>query len=532
MTNISRVDQKKRNLLIEPGWGTLRVCFAALAFSAAAVAQTPTVTAVYNSDSYSTTLCPGLIAVVIGTNFGTDGSKVTVTVGGKPAYVYANDLSATAMAVEIPFELSPGPSTLTVTVAGAPSSPFNVTLAAVSPAFAVPNSAATGLALAYDAKTTALITYAAPANPGQTLTAYAIGLGVTTPATPTGASVPSNLVVPTPTLTVGGVAAKVLFAGSIGGGLYQINFTVPATGVQGTEPLVVTVGGVSSSSTIYVALAGLSAVAVNGSFANPGTIAPGSIASIFANGLGSASTNEVSGVFPAVQSEGVEVTFHGEGAPIFHLIPAATPQQIDLFVPSDLPTSGTVNVQLTTSSADYANYTLNMAPASPSMFRFTDPKTTDQFAIAQFANTAWVVLPVAATADIGFPACSATTNAATECGQPAALGDTLVLYLTGLGLATPNGDPAGTPLPTGQNPPLSGSPLYETPTMPTVTIGGVAAKVLFSGLTPGYAGEYQIDVTIPTGVASGDSVPVVVTMLGASDTANISIQPGRVAPPQ
>src|ERR1017187_4180665 len=49
---------------------------------------------------------------------------------------------------------------------------------------------------------------------------------------------------------------------------------------------------------------------------------------------------------------------------------------------------------------------------------------------------------------------------------------------------------SGTPLPTGQNPPLSGIPLYETPTLPTVTIGGIPATVLFSGLTPGYAGEY------------------------------------------
>jgi uncharacterized protein (TIGR03437 family) len=165
------------------------------------------------------------------------------------------------------------------------------------------------------------------------------------------------------------------------------------------------------------------------------------------------------------------------------------------------------------------------------MFRFTDPKTGNAFAVVQFANSAWVVLPVAATADIGFPACTASTGAGTECGQPATIGDTLVIYLTGLGLATPNGSPTGTPLPTGQNPPLSGSPLYETPTLPTVTIGGIPATVLFSGLTPGYAGEYQIDVTVPAGVTNGDSVPVKVTMLGVSDTANISIQPGRVTPP-
>src|ERR1035441_9943501 len=147
-----------------------------------------------------------------------------------------------------------------------------------------------------------------------------------------------------------------------------------------------------------------------------------------------------------------------------------------------------------TTQAEFANCTtanalpvlgsvnLNMVPASPSMFRFPDPKTGNAFAVVQFANSAWVVLPVAATADIGFPACTASTGAGTECGQPATIGDTLVIYLTGLGLATPNGSPTGTPLPTGQNPPLSGSPLYETPTLPTVTIGGIPSTVLFSGL--------------------------------------------------
>jgi uncharacterized protein (TIGR03437 family) len=59
-----------------------------------------------------------------------------------------------------------------------------------------------------------------------------------------------------------------------------------------------------------------------------------------------------------------------------------------------------------------------------------------------------------------------------------------------------------------------------------VTIGGQNATVLFSGLVPGYPGEYQIDVTVPSGIVSGDSVPVVLTILGASDSSTtISIQP-------
>jgi uncharacterized protein (TIGR03437 family) len=363
---------------------------------------------------------------------------------------------------------------------------------------------------------------------------YAYGLGQTNPAEVTGvAPTGANLTVITPVLTIGSAKATISYSGTVPGylGFYQINFTVPATGVQGTAPIVISTGGQSSPSGATIPLVGLTSVEVNGAFANPGTVAPGSIASIFANGLGGASTNEVSGLFPSTQSEGVEVTFNGEAAPMFHLLPTISPQQIDLYVPNDLPTTGTVNVQLTTSSSLYPNYTLNMVPASPSMFRFTDPKTSTQYLIAQFANTAWLVLPTVATTNIGLPNCAANTPATTECGEPATIGDVIVIYLTGLGLATTNGSPTGATLPAGQNPPVSGNPLYETPTLPTVTIGGVTAKVLFSGLTPGYAGEYQIDVQIPSGVTNGDSVPVVVTMMGASDTTNISIQPNRITPP-
>jgi uncharacterized protein (TIGR03437 family) len=46
----------------------------------------------------------------------------------------------------------------------------------------------------------------------------------------------------------------------------------------------------------------------------------------------------------------------------------------------------------------------------------------------------------------------------------------------------------------------------------TVTIGGKAATVLFAGLTPTYAGLYQVNVAVPPGIQPGASVPVVLTM--------------------
>ncbi len=512
-----------------------RIFFLFTTSAAVAFSQTPAVTAVVNAASFSSLLCPGLLATIYGSNFGTDSTKGAVTVGGKSAYVYSAGFIATQMTVQIPLELAPGATTITVAINGSSSAPFNITLGATSPGLLTLNGSGSGLALIYNSGLTAQLSLAAPAHPGDIVVAYGVGLGITTPATPTGV-VPAgvvNSVAPTPTVTVGGQPATAVSASLSSAnppGAYQINLKLPAN-VQGTQPIVITAGGQSSSSTATIPITGTSSVVNNATFANPGTIAPGSIASLFANGLGKASTNQVTGLFPSTQSEGVSVTFNGEAAPLFHLVPTASPQQIDLYVPTDLPTSGTVNVQLTTSSALYANYTLTMVPASPGFYRFTDPKTSAQSVIAQFANSAWLVLPSSTTANLGLPACAATTGATTQCGQPATIGDYLVLYLTGLGLATPNGDPAGKPLATGTNPPADGSVLYETPTLPTVTIGGVLANVLFSGLAPGYAGEYQLDVQVPPGVTNGDSVPVVVTMMGASDKTSISIQPGRVPPP-
>ena len=515
-----------------------RIIVVLLAFSAAAVAQTPTVTAVVDSADYAATLSPGMLAIVYGTNFGTNGAAVSVTVGGKNAYVYSTLVAATQFTVEIPFELTAGPTTLTVTVGSAASTPFNITLTTYAPSIPTEDSSGTGFGDVYDATNkNTLVTLTNPAHPGDVLTVYCYGLGPTSPATATGVGTVANKTAALPTVTVGGVSAVVSFAGVIPAypGFYQINFTAPA-GLQGTVPLVVSIGGQSSPTGTTLPFAGLSSVVNSGSFASPGVASPGSIATVFANSIG-ATTNQLSGLFPASTSEGVQVTFNGTAAPLFNVVASGTAaagsyqqlnfqQQIDVLVPTNLPTTGTVNVQLTTSTAFYPNYTLTMVPANPGFYRLTAPQSTTQVnVIAQFNGTAGLALPVATTAALGVPACTSTTSPSTVCGRPATIGDYLVLYLTGLGLATPNGNSTGTPLATGSVAPADGSVLYETPTTPVVTVGGISANVLFSGVVPSTAGEYEIVIQVPSGVTNGDEIPVKVTILGASDTATISIQP-------
>jgi uncharacterized protein (TIGR03437 family) len=100
--------------------------------------------------------------------------------------------------------------------------------------------------------------------------------------------------------------------------------------------------------------------------------------------------------------------------------------------------------------------------------------------------------------------------------NPTKAADTIVIFCTGLGPVT-GGVPAGTPSPS--------SPLARTTNVVSVTIGGQSASVSFSGLAPGFVGLYQVNVIVPQGAQSGNSVSVVLQAGGlASTPVSIPIQ--------
>jgi len=114
--------------------------------------------------------------------------------------------------------------------------------------------------------------------------------------------------------------------------------------------------------------------------------------------------------------------------------------------------------------------------------------------------------------------------------NPVAQGAPVQLFLSGLGPVSCTGGP---PSCTTANQPADGvgapdgspgNPLATTPVTPTITIGGQTATPLFSGLAPYAVGLYQVNVTVPTGIATG-RVPMTCTIGGVtSPTAYLFVK--------
>jgi uncharacterized protein (TIGR03437 family) len=105
-------------------------------------------------------------------------------------------------------------------------------------------------------------------------------------------------------------------------------------------------------------------------------------------------------------------------------------------------------------------------------------------------------------------------------GNPATRGSYVQLFMNGLG---PVNCTAGAPYCTSSNQPADGlaapsTQLAKTMATPTVTIGGQPATVLFSGLAPGFASLYQVNVDVPSNIATGRQ-PITFTIGGVTAPA-------------
>jgi uncharacterized protein (TIGR03437 family) len=100
--------------------------------------------------------------------------------------------------------------------------------------------------------------------------------------------------------------------------------------------------------------------------------------------------------------------------------------------------------------------------------------------------------------------------------NPAHSGETVTIYLGGLGAVNP-AVTEGSGAPTNTLTSATGA-VY-------VVINGQTITPSFSGLTPGAAGLYQVNVQIPAVASASDALIDVIAADGASSEATISVAP-------
>lgn len=224
-------------------------------------AQAPKITAVDNGFSFKSHISPGVLASIFGSDL--SGSNLEVTVQGQSCPVTYS--SASQLNIQVPWDVSTGAGSVIVTHDNLTSKPFKVMVSEYSPALASLDGSGSGIG-EFFTPNGKLITTTNPANAGDTLVTFAVGLGATNPSIATGETTPNPppfyVTVVSPAITVGGKAAKILFSGLAPGELAidQLNFALATDTTVGTDTVTLTAGS-SSSSAITIPIACLDSTA-------------------------------------------------------------------------------------------------------------------------------------------------------------------------------------------------------------------------------------------------------------------------------
>jgi uncharacterized protein (TIGR03437 family) len=269
-----------------------------------------------------------------------------------------------------------------------------------------------------------------------------------------------------PANAVGGVTLYVTAVGPNGvGGQNKVSGAVSAPAPAATTPTVTAKGVVHAASN-----------------AGGMPIAPGGLITVYgvnlADGVG-----QSNGLPYPQQLNGAQVLLGNQPLPILY----TSTGQLNVQVPYTVPVNTQYQLTVQHGNTLSVPQSLVVAEAQPGIFT-VNQQGTGQGSIVK-SDQATLAQP----------------------GTPASIGETVVIYCTGLGAVTPA-------VKEGVAAPLT-PPLSTTVNAVTVTIGGKVAQVLFSGLTPGYAGLYQVNAVVPSGITTGDTVPVVLSVAGQDSPA-------------
>jgi uncharacterized protein (TIGR03437 family) len=180
---------------------------------------------------------------------------VTVTINGKPAYMFFYCSAVTSACptdqvnVLSPLDNTTGNVQVVVTSLGVPSAPLSVVMHANVPSFfPLPSNyvVATHGDNTIVGPTTLYPGNSTPAAKNEEIVLWGTGFGLPSNMLTAGSSSQGGSLPVFPVCTVGGQNAMLEFAGLVGTGLIQVNFTIPATVTPGDQPVVCTYNGASS----------------------------------------------------------------------------------------------------------------------------------------------------------------------------------------------------------------------------------------------------------------------------------------------
>jgi trimeric autotransporter adhesin len=266
-------------------------------------------------------------------------------------------------------------------------------------------------------------------------------------------------------------------------GLLRMAVTTPAPG-----------GGVSNEAAfqIYGPNPQVTAVVNSASYLQ-GTVAPGDVIAIFGIGMGpnaltifDPSAPPIPTSLPAI-APSTSVTINGTAAPIIYT--SAT--VVGVIVPYTV-SGATASIVATYGGLASQPVIVTLAAADPGIYSLAS-SGLGQGAILNFLAGDYSVNSIS---------------------NPAAKGSVVIIYATGLGATTS----------ATYNQLIPISPAVTPAQPPTVSIGGVGATVLAAQAPMGsIPGLMQLNVTVPSTVKAGGTLPVIVTVGGVASQAGLTM---------
>jgi uncharacterized protein (TIGR03437 family) len=277
---------------------------------------------------------------------------------------------------------------------------------------------------------------------------------------------------------------------------------VPAT--QLTLPVTLNIvvtnpapGGPSAPAALAVANIPTIAAVTNVASYATAMVSPGELITIFGLGIGPATPASLMTAqgFVTTTLSNVTLTIDTQPAPLIYV----SENQVTAQVPYEVTQGAGKQVSLVNGTNPPATATVTVGMQAPGLF------TSDGSGVNQ-----------AAALNYGATSMAYTLNTA---ANPAQVGDTVLLYLTGEGDYLTSITPR-----TGLVIPATLSPLPELSPLPTVMIGGMPATVAYAGPIIGsILGLLQINCVVPMGATTGKAVPVLVTINGSNTQTGVTL---------